>query len=103
MPFLKQALVRAFLSLSVAWLEKTGSSPTPRHSLLLVNFYWNMMYRMLFYSFLSKHTVHVWIMHSVSSLGSLQQKKAAVCSWFIQSGGFVSYQRSMCKQQFQIA
>lgn len=30
MPFLKQAFVRAFLSLSVAWLEKTGSSPHPQ-------------------------------------------------------------------------
>lgn len=38
--------------------------------------------------------VCVWIMHGISSFGSLQQKKAAVCSWFIQRGGFVSYQTS---------
>lgn len=29
-------------------------------------------------------------------------KKAAMCSWLIQRGGFVSYQRSACKQHFLI-
>lgn len=41
-------------------------------------------------------------MYAVSSFGLRQQKKAAVCAWFIHHEGFVSFQVSMCKQCFHM-